>query len=84
MYAGVVLRREPRFEAWLAFACAEHRGALAGPRNLLPRDRAVLARWAAREQRALAGQGWEPSRPLAIGAGARELVRRAQRGESGP
>jgi hypothetical protein len=76
-YAGVVLRREP-LAAWLAFSCQAHRGELIAARRLLPRDRAVLADWQKREQGALAGEGWHPPRPLAVGAAAHELVQRAE------
>jgi hypothetical protein len=61
----------------LAFACDQHRDELIAPRELLDRDRVVLDDWAERERRALAGKGWDPPQPLAVGAAARELVRRA-------
>ena len=66
-------------EAWLAFACTLHAPELIAPREPLDRDRAVLADWAERERRALAGEGWRRPQPLAIGAAAQELARRAQR-----
>ena len=56
----------------------EYRGELVAARQLLPRDRAVLADWAERARRALDCGGWEPPQPLAVGAAARELVRRAE------
>jgi hypothetical protein len=76
-YAGLRVGGQP-FEAWLAFACDLHRGELIAPRELLDRDRAVLDDWAERERRALAGEGWDRPQPLAVGAKARELVRRAE------
>ena len=66
-------------EAWLAFACTLHAPELIAPREPLDRDQAVLADWAERERRALAGEGWHRPQPLAIGAAAQELARRAQR-----
>jgi hypothetical protein len=74
-YAG--LSGEP-LEAWLAFACERHRDQLTASRERLDRDRAVLTDWAERERRALDGHGWNPPHPLAVGAAARELTRRAQ------
>lgn len=76
-HAGLILRREP-LAAWLAFSCRGHHGKLIAARQVLPRDRAVLADWTARERRALDGNGWDPPQPLAVGAAARELVRRLQ------
>ena len=55
-----------------------HQGELIAARRLLPRDRAVLADWQKREHRALAGEGWHPPQPLAVGAAAHELVQRAE------
>jgi hypothetical protein len=78
-YAGLRVGGQP-LEAWLAFACDQHREELDAPRQLLDCDRAVLADWQERERRALAGKGWDPPQPLAVGSAARELVRRA--GES--
>ena len=66
-------------EAWLAFACTAHAAELVAPRELLDRDRAIFADWADRERRALAGEGWDPPKPLAVGSAARELERRAIR-----
>ena len=75
-YAGLRVGGQP-FEAWLAFACDQHRDQLIAPRELLDPDRVVLDDWREREQRALAGKGWDPPQPLAVGAAAaRELVDR--------
>jgi hypothetical protein len=78
-HVGLRLGGQP-LEAWLAFACQQHRDQLTTPRELLDRDRDVLDDWAEREQRALAGQGWDRPQPLAVGAAARELIRRAEQG----
>lgn len=78
VWAGLRFGDQP-VEAWLAFACDRHRGELLAPRELLDRDHVVLADWAERERRALAGQGWHRPEPLAVGAEARELVRRSTR-----
>jgi hypothetical protein len=77
-HAGLILREHP-VQAWLAFSCSMHTDDLIAARPLLDRDRAVLADWRARERRALDGQGWDPPRPLAVGAAANYLVRRALR-----
>ena len=82
-HAGLRLGGQP-VAAWLAFACTVHAPQLVAPRELLDRDRAVLADWAGRERRALAGEGWDPPQPLAVGAAATELVRRARGGQSTP
>jgi hypothetical protein len=76
MYAGLRAGGEP-VEAWLAFFCQHHRDQLIAARELLDRDRVVLDDWRERERRAPAGQGWDPPQPLAVGAGARGLARRA-------
>jgi hypothetical protein len=51
---------------------------LIGARELLDRDQAVLADRRERERRALEGNGWDPSSPLAVGTAAHKLLRRAQ------
>jgi hypothetical protein len=76
-FAGLRVGGQP-VEAWLSFACQQHRDQLIAPRELLDRDRAVLEDWRDRERRALAGQGWDRPEPLAVGAAARELVRRVE------
>jgi hypothetical protein len=76
-HAGLRLGQQP-VQVWLSFSCDRHRGELIGARELLDRDRAVLAGWRERERRALDGNGWDPPRPLAVGAAAHELRRRAQ------
>jgi hypothetical protein len=80
-YAGLVLQHEP-LQAWPSFSCAQHRDELVGARELLNRDRAVLAAWREREGGALAGEGWDPPQPLAVGAAARELARRTEASQS--
>ena len=82
-YAGLRVGGQP-VEAWLAFACEQHRDELIAPRELLDRDCVVLDDWREREQRALNGKGWDPPQPLAVGAAARELVRRAERPNAPP
>jgi hypothetical protein len=77
-HAGLRVGGQP-LEAWLAFACTAHAAELVAPRELLDRDRALLADWADRERRALAGEGWDPPKPLAVGSAARALERRAIR-----
>jgi hypothetical protein len=75
-YAGLRVGGQP-VEAWLAFACTLRAPELIAPRELLDRDHFVLADWAERERPALAGEGWDSPQPLAVGAAARELVKRA-------
>jgi hypothetical protein len=77
-HAGLRVGGQP-LEAWLAFACPAHAAELVAPRELLDRDQAVLANWVDRERRALAGEGWYPPKPLAVGSAALELERRAIR-----
>lgn len=80
-HAGLVLRERP-VEVWRSFACAAHKGELRAARELLPRDLEVLAGWRQRRADALAGRGWRSPEPLAVGAEARALVRRAEAAES--
>jgi hypothetical protein len=82
-HAGLRVGGQP-VEAWFAFSCTHHAGELIAPRELLDRDREVLADWAERERRALAGEGWGPPRPLATGSAALELARRATRRPTQP
>lgn len=76
-HAGLRLGAEP-VEVWRAFSCRRHASELRAPRELLDRDREVLADWHAREQSALNRQPWDPPGPIAVGAAAREIVRRAE------
>ena len=82
-HAGLRLGQQP-VQVWLSFSCHRHRGELIGARELLDRDRAVLTDWRDRERGALDGNGWDPPRPLAIGAAAHDLLRRAQPQDTPP
>jgi|SRR4051794_33501868 hypothetical protein len=66
--------------AWLCFACQSHAGDLIAPRPLLPRDRDVLDRRRDKRRTQLAGKRWagEQEGPLARGAAAERLVKRAK------
>lgn len=74
---GLVLTRRPPIAVWRAFVCEGHRELVDAPRELLDRDRAVMEAW--REQTALAleGKRYQRPAPMATGAAARELHRRA-------
>ena len=79
-HAGVKLHRSPirrQLECWLVFACAEHVDEIDAARPLLERDEAVRQVWLAQRRRALAGRRWEPPKPLATGAEAKLLHKRA-------
>jgi hypothetical protein len=75
-YAGLAFFEYPRPRVWLVFACDEHFGQLIAARRMLERDRAELARRAARRQRVLEEKA--PLEPLAVGSNARRLVERAR------
>lgn len=62
---------------WWAFACERHVAHLYAPRCLLDRDRAELERRRAEQERALAGHSFQRTEPLATGAAAKRLLRRA-------
>lgn len=78
VWAGLVYTPYPKpgVTSW-AFTCDVHKDGLAGARSLLDRDRAELERRRRAWQAGLDGQEWVPTRPLAVGAAARELIRRA-------
>lgn len=93
-WVGVIRVRRPGrpLEAWLMFACAEHvhELPLLGTRQLLDRDRAVLARWHTELARwdhppghpdrpGPHGRPYDPPAPLATGEAAAVLLSRAQR-----
>ena len=56
-HAGLRVGGQP-VQAWPAFACALRASELTALRELLDRDRAVLADWADRKRRPLVGKGW--------------------------
>jgi hypothetical protein len=85
---GLLLHRPKNLpaEAWLAFACETHAVRLVAARELLDRDRAVLDRRRAEEQRWRPGTPprgrpglWRRPEPLARGGEAVQLVERARR-----
>jgi hypothetical protein len=71
--------RSWRPEAWLVFACEAHVSGLVAARELLDRDRGVLAEWRAESALAEVGQPWRRPEPLARGGDAVDLVERARR-----
>jgi hypothetical protein len=75
-HAGLAFFEYPRPRVWLVFACDEHRDELIAARRMLDRDRAELARRAARRRRVLEEKA--PVAPLAVGSNARRLVERAR------
>ncbi|MEJ3651489.1 hypothetical protein WEH80_00585 [Actinomycetes bacterium KLBMP 9759] len=74
-------------EAWRAFACDQHADGLIGQRELLDRDRALLAQWREQAERWKPGHHRRPSLadpwirpdPLATGSTAFDLIARARR-----
>ena len=79
-HAGVKLHHSPirrQLECWLVFACTEYVDEIDAARPLLERDEAVRRVWLEQRRQALAGRRWEPPKPLATGADAKQLHERA-------
>jgi hypothetical protein len=74
-HAGLVLIND---QAFLAFACREHRSGLIAPRRMLDRDRAELERRRHSWTWARVGHPPLPIEPLGIGAAAHRLVEKAR------
>ena len=62
------------------FACDQHVGEIDAARTLLERDEAARQVWLEQRRRALARRRWEPPKPLATGADAKQLHERALAG----
>jgi hypothetical protein len=78
--AGLIFYRSPKpGEAWLAFACPDHRHLLVAPREITEADRLELER-RIRKQADVIGQhtAYAPDQPLAVGDDARALIDKAR------
>lgn len=79
-HAGLIyFPHPPPGQVWLAFACDRHADQLVAARPLTDPDRAELAARRERLRRILDGEPPQPERPLAVGAAAQRLLRRARR-----